>query len=78
MSVVDAADSGVENVKELLPERFFATDRFPNERTNIYSKADFLLRVRDALRGSPEMFVLLSSCFVGPFFFAYVCLIMFV
>lgn len=29
--------------------------------------ADFLLRVRDALKGTPEMLVLLSSCFGGLF-----------
>ncbi|KAJ4866604.1 Uncharacterized protein Rs2_51865 [Raphanus sativus] len=64
----DAGDSAVENVKQLLPERLFATDRFPSERTNIYySTSDFLLRVRDALKGSPEMLVLLSSCFGGLF-----------
>ncbi|KAJ4885581.1 Uncharacterized protein Rs2_35674 [Raphanus sativus] len=63
----DSADSVVENVKELLPKRLFATDRFPSERTNIYSMADFLLRVRDALKGTPEMLVLLSSCFGGLF-----------
>ncbi|KAJ4881784.1 ULP_PROTEASE domain-containing protein [Raphanus sativus] len=63
----DAGHSSVENVKQLLPERLFATDRFPSERTNIYSTSDFLLRVRDALKGSPEMLVLLSSCFGGLF-----------
>ncbi|KAJ4888004.1 hypothetical protein Rs2_27752 [Raphanus sativus] len=55
----DAGDSGVENVKQLLPERIFATDHFPSEMTNFYSKTDLLLRVRDALKGSPEWLVLL-------------------
>ncbi|KAJ4891589.1 hypothetical protein Rs2_31337 [Raphanus sativus] len=63
----DEEDSGVEDVKALLPQRLFATDRFPSERTNVYSTADFLLRIRDALKGTPEMLVLLSSCFGGLF-----------
>lgn len=33
----------------------------------MYSKVDYLLRVRDALKESPEMAVLMSSCFGGLF-----------
>ena len=46
-----------------LPERLFATDRFPCERINMYSTIDFLLCVRDALNGTEEMAMLLRSCF---------------
>lgn len=62
--MVDATDSGVEDVKALLPQRLFATDRFSSERTNIYSTADFLPRIRGALKRNPEMLMLLSPCFV--------------
>lgn len=64
--VVDEEDSGVEDVN-MLPQRLFATDHFPSERTNVYSTADFLLRIRDALKGAPEMLVILSSSFGGLF-----------
>ena len=36
-----------EDIKELLPERLFATDRFPNKRVN--TTVDYLLRVKNAL-----------------------------
>ncbi|KAG2289284.1 hypothetical protein Bca52824_048888 [Brassica carinata] len=45
----------VEDLKEGLPERLFATDRFPNERVNMYSAVDLLLVVRGILNGMPEM-----------------------
>nr|VDD63187.1 unnamed protein product [Brassica oleracea] len=33
-----------EDIKELLPERLFATDRFPNKRVN--TTVDYLLKVK--------------------------------
>ncbi|KAF2566338.1 hypothetical protein F2Q68_00024539 [Brassica cretica] len=45
----------VEDLKERLPERLFATDRFPSDRVNMYSAVDLLLAVRGALNGMPEM-----------------------
>ncbi|KAG2269751.1 hypothetical protein Bca4012_071883 [Brassica carinata] len=54
-----------EDVKELLPERLFATDRFPNKRVN--TTVDYLLKVRNALNDTPEMAKLLGSCFGGLF-----------
>ncbi|CAG7901097.1 unnamed protein product, partial [Brassica rapa] len=53
----------VEVVPASLPERLFATDRFPCEKINMYSTIDFLLCVRDALNGTEEMAMLLISCF---------------
>ncbi|CAN7126423.1 unnamed protein product [Brassica rapa subsp. narinosa] len=53
----------VEDVKGSLPERLFATDRYPCERINMYSTIDNLLCVRDALNGTEEMALLLRSCF---------------
>ncbi|KAF8097014.1 hypothetical protein N665_0297s0023 [Sinapis alba] len=64
---VDATEEEVEDVKALLPERLFATDRFPSERVNIYSTVDYLLRVKEALKGTPEMEVLAGSSFGGLF-----------
>ncbi|KAG2250360.1 hypothetical protein Bca52824_080496 [Brassica carinata] len=58
---------GCEEIAKRLPERLFATDRFPSERVNMYSTVDFLLGVRDVLRGTPEMELLLGSCFGGLF-----------
>ncbi|KAF8100788.1 hypothetical protein N665_0217s0015 [Sinapis alba] len=55
----------VEDVKAGLPERLFATDRFPSERVNMYSTVDYLLAVRDALTGTPEWEKLLGSAFGG-------------
>ncbi|CAF1831415.1 BnaC04g15650D [Brassica napus] len=46
-----------------LPVRLFATDRYPFERVNMYS----ILWVRAVLRGSPEMDILMGSCFAGLF-----------
>ncbi|KAF8106782.1 hypothetical protein N665_0133s0020 [Sinapis alba] len=57
----------VEDVKAGMPERLFATDRFPSERVNMYSTVDYLLAVRDVLTGTPEMEKLLGSCFGGLF-----------
>ncbi|CDY08250.1 BnaA05g13690D [Brassica napus] len=53
-----------EDVKELLPERIFATDRFPNKRVNT---TDYLSRVRNALNNTLEMAKLIGSCFGGLF-----------
>ena len=53
-----------EDVKELLPERLFATDRFPNKRVNT---TDYLSRVRNALNNTLEMAKLIGSCFGGLF-----------
>ncbi|KAF8091399.1 hypothetical protein N665_0446s0018 [Sinapis alba] len=64
---VDATEEEVEDVKALLPERLFATDWFPSERVNIYSTVDYLLRVKEALKGTPEMEVLAGSSFGGLF-----------
>lgn len=58
---------GCDEIAKHLPERLFATDRFPSERVNMYSTVDFLLWVRDVLRGTPEMELLLGSCFGGLF-----------
>ena len=51
-----------DDVKELLPERLFATDRFPNKRVNT---TDYLSRVRNALNNTLEMAKLIGSCFEG-------------
>ncbi|KAJ4894693.1 ULP_PROTEASE domain-containing protein [Raphanus sativus] len=52
---------------ERLPLRLFETDRFPSRRLNIYSSLGYLLMVRDALKGTPDLARLLHSCF-GPLF----------
>ena len=52
-----------DDVRNRLPERLFATDRFPSERVNMYLTVDLLLWVRDVLSGTPEMDMLLVSCF---------------
>ncbi|RID68507.1 hypothetical protein BRARA_C00658 [Brassica rapa] len=46
-----------------LPERLFATDRYPSRRLNVYSTLDFLVAVKDVLRGTPEMDRIMGSCF---------------
>ncbi|KAF2592933.1 hypothetical protein F2Q70_00042902 [Brassica cretica] len=51
---------GCDDVGIRLPERLFATDRFPSERVNMYSTVDLLLWVRDVLSGSPRW----TSCWV--------------
>lgn len=60
----------VEDVLERLPERLFATDRFPGERVNMYLTVDRLLgvtdvfdgtQIGDALNGTPEMAKLMGS-----------------
>lgn len=48
---------------ERLPERLFATDRYPSRRLNVYSTLDFLVAVKDVLRGTPEMDRIMGSCF---------------
>ncbi|CAN7100560.1 unnamed protein product [Brassica rapa subsp. narinosa] len=53
-----------EDVKELMPERLFETDRFPNKRV---STTDYLSRVRNALNNTLEMAKLIGSCFGGLF-----------
>ncbi|CAN6825805.1 hypothetical protein F2Q70_00025191 [Brassica cretica] len=57
----------VEDLKEGLPERLFATDRFPRERVNMYSAVDLLLAVRGTLNGMPEMGEHDSGVVVQPF-----------
>lgn len=54
-------------IRGLLPERLFATDRFPCERVNTYSAVDHLLAVRNTLKGTPEIETLLGSCFGSLF-----------
>ncbi|CAN7076235.1 unnamed protein product, partial [Brassica oleracea var. botrytis] len=46
-----------------LPERLFATNRFPTKQLNVYSKPDILCFVRNVLRGSDEFEVIRNSCF---------------
>ncbi|KAF3522886.1 hypothetical protein F2Q69_00046972 [Brassica cretica] len=58
---------GCDDVGIRLPKRLFATDRFQSERVNMYSTVDLLLWVRDVLSGSPEMDILLGSCFACLF-----------
>nr|VDD10139.1 unnamed protein product [Brassica oleracea] len=48
---------------ERLPERLFATDRYPSRRLNVYSSLNFLVAVKDVLRGTPEMDRIMGSCF---------------
>ncbi|CAN7055523.1 unnamed protein product, partial [Brassica oleracea var. botrytis] len=62
----EIAEEGVEDVPARLPERLFATDRYPCERINM-STIDYLLCVRDALSGTEEMAMLLRSCFGSLF-----------
>ncbi|KAH0885021.1 hypothetical protein HID58_061117 [Brassica napus] len=40
---------------ERLPERLFATDGYQSRRLNVYSSLEFLVAVKDVLRGTPEM-----------------------
>ncbi|XP_024009390.1 uncharacterized protein LOC112084478 [Eutrema salsugineum] len=46
-----------------LPERLFATDRFPINRINVYSKPDTLTFLHDVLRDTPEFETILNSPF---------------
>lgn len=48
---------------KMLPPRLFATGRFPSRRLNNYSSLEYLVIVRDALRGSPDYDRLIGSCF---------------
>ncbi|KAG7592787.1 hypothetical protein ISN45_Aa01g016450 [Arabidopsis thaliana x Arabidopsis arenosa] len=63
-------DSG-ENIKivpELLPERLFATDRYPVKgRINSYSKPEYLLDIVDVLEGTKEL-QYLQDCPLGSLF----------
>ncbi|XP_024010573.1 uncharacterized protein LOC112085987 [Eutrema salsugineum] len=52
---------------ERLPQRLFATDRFPICRLNVYSKPEILTVVRHVLRDSPELDRILNSSFGGLF-----------
>ncbi|XP_023640326.1 uncharacterized protein LOC111831048 [Capsella rubella] len=53
-------------VPELLPERVFATDRYPqNGRINSYSKKEYLLDIVDVLDGTQELKAIRESPF-GP------------
>ncbi|KAG2323017.1 hypothetical protein Bca52824_016230 [Brassica carinata] len=57
-----AADPG-DGPDERLPERLFATDRYPSRRLNVYSSLEYLVVIRDVLRGTPELDRILGSCF---------------
>ncbi|KAF3543133.1 hypothetical protein DY000_02007805 [Brassica cretica] len=46
-----------------LPERLFATDRFPRNRLNIYSRSNILAFVRHVLRDSPAFAKIRKSSF---------------
>lgn len=46
-----------------LPRRLFATDRYPCNRLNIYSKPDYLAFIRHVLRGTEEFDIIRASCF---------------
>uniref|UniRef100_A0A0D3B5F8 Ubiquitin-like protease family profile domain-containing protein n=1 Tax=Brassica oleracea var. oleracea TaxID=109376 RepID=A0A0D3B5F8_BRAOL len=46
-----------------LPQRLFATDRFPIRLLNIYSKPDMLAFVHDVLRDTSEFQTIRDSCF---------------
>lgn len=48
---------------ERLPERLFATDRYPSRRLNVYSTMEYLVIVRKALQGTPDYDRLMGSCF---------------
>ncbi|KAL0749832.1 hypothetical protein Bca101_031835 [Brassica carinata] len=50
-----------------LPERLFATDRFPRNRLNIYSRPNILAFVRHVLRGS-EVFAKIRKSSFGKLF----------
>ncbi|KAF8086728.1 hypothetical protein N665_0614s0012 [Sinapis alba] len=50
-----------------LPERIFATDRFPSRRVNMYANIDYLLVVKEVLKGTAEMAWVLASGFGGLF-----------
>ncbi|KAL0800312.1 hypothetical protein Bca101_055487 [Brassica carinata] len=60
---VPDGDCGDDLPDKMLPPRLFATDRFPSRRLNNYSSLEYLLIVRDALRGSPDYDRLMDSCF---------------
>lgn len=46
-----------------LPQRLFATDRYPCNRLNIYSKPDYLAFIRHILRDTQEFEIIKASCF---------------
>ncbi|KAF8113513.1 hypothetical protein N665_0049s0029 [Sinapis alba] len=52
---------------ERLPERIFATDRFPSRRVNMYASIDYLLVVKEVLKDTAEMARVLGSGFGGLF-----------
>ncbi|KAG2307293.1 hypothetical protein Bca52824_027041 [Brassica carinata] len=56
------ADPG-DGPDERLPERLFATDRYPSRRLKVYSSLEYLVVIRDVLRGTPELDRILGSCF---------------
>ncbi|KAL0713036.1 hypothetical protein Bca4012_020014 [Brassica carinata] len=58
----EEADPG-DGPDERLPERLFATDRYPSRRLNVYSSLEYLVVIRDVLRGTPELDRILGSCF---------------
>ncbi|KAH0872757.1 hypothetical protein HID58_070119 [Brassica napus] len=60
---VGEEDNPGDRPDERLPEILFATDRYPSRRLNVYLSLDFLVAVKDVLRGTPEMDRILGSCF---------------
>ncbi|KAL0742175.1 hypothetical protein Bca4012_083688 [Brassica carinata] len=58
----EEADPG-DGPDERLPERLFATDRYPSRRLKVYSSLEYLVVIRDVLRGTPELDRILGSCF---------------
>ncbi|XP_020878269.1 uncharacterized protein LOC110227651 [Arabidopsis lyrata subsp. lyrata] len=63
-------DSGenITIVPEFLPERLFATDRYPVKgRINSYSKPEYLLDIVDVLEGTKEL-QYLQDCPLGSLF----------
>lgn len=52
-----------EGPDERLPERLFATDRYPSRRLNVYSTMEYLVIVRKALQETPVYDRLMGSCF---------------
>lgn len=52
-----------DNPDNRLPLRLFATDRYPCNRHNIYSKPDYLAFIRHVLRDTEEFDIIRASCF---------------
>lgn len=60
-SLYFAEETGEQDLR--LPERLFATDRFPSRRLNVYSTLEYLVIVKNVLQGTPEHDRLMGSCF---------------